>query len=173
MLAVASPAVIPPEYNEILEKVRIETLPKKLLVGKCLAMSRRNDRTPELWKSFMPHRNAIANRVGSHFFSMQIYPEQGHAKPESLFTKWAVVEVTRFDAIPDGMETYEIEGGRYAVFVHRGPASTFSRTFAFIFQEWLPASGFTIDSREHFEVLEEGYSPIDPEASEEIWIPIK
>jgi AraC family transcriptional regulator len=42
-----------------------------------------------------------------------------------------------------------------------------------IFQEWLPRSGFEVDSREHFELLEDGYSPVNSEATEEVWIPIR
>jgi AraC family transcriptional regulator len=156
-------------------EARIEILPAKQLVGKCLEMSQSGDRTAELWRSFMPVRSTVLNRIGSHFFSMQVYPESetGQLSPDTRFTKWAVVEVSDADHIPDGMESYSIEGGKYAVFVHSGPASAFPKTMGFIFQNWLPNSEFELDSREHFEVLEEGYSPIDPNATEEIWIPIK
>ena len=42
-----------------------------------------------------------------------------------------------------------------------------------IFGRWLPQSEYELDDREHFELLPEGYSPVDPEAEEEVWIPIK
>ncbi len=42
----------------------------------------------------------------------------------------------------------------------------------YIHEIWLPESGYVIDDREHFEKLEEGYIPLDENATEEIWIPI-
>ena len=154
---------------------RIEVLATKKLVGKSLEMSHREDRTGELWRSFMPHRGLVQNRIGTHFLSMQVYPDMGDGmlSPDTRFQKWAVVEVSDLDQVPDNMATYVLEGGKYAVFDHEGPASAFPRTMAFIFQKWLPASEYTLDSREHFERLEEGYSPIDPAAREEVWIPIR
>jgi len=136
-------------------------------------MTQKDDRTPELWGSFMPVRNRVSHRTGTHFYSMQVYPKNTQVSPDTLFEKWAVVEVTEFVELPEGMTSYEIEGGHYAVFEHHGPASTFPRTMAAIFQGWLPSSGYVIDDREHFEVLEEGYSPTDLQAFEEIWIPIR
>ena len=145
------------------------------LIGKNLEMSLREDRTAELWKSFMPHRATVQNRVGTHFMSMQVYPVEaaGHLSPDTTFHKWAVVEVSSIEGLPSGMSSYHLQGGRYAVFIHKGPAHTFPQTMVRIFNSWLPSSEYELDSREHFELLEEGYSPTDPDASEEIWIPIK
>ena len=91
----------------------------------------------------------------------------------AVFEKWATVEVSNFSEIPPEMESYTLQGGKYAVFIHNGPASAFPKTMQAIFGDWLPRSEYELDSREHFELLPEGYSPIDPNAREEIWIPIK
>ena len=92
---------------------------------------------------------------------------------ETEFEKWAVVEVSRAESLPDGMETYKLQGGLYAVFLHEGPASMAPKTLQYIFSKWLPQSGYEVDGREHFEVLREGYDPQDPGAREFIWIPIR
>ncbi|MEO0528391.1 MAG: GyrI-like domain-containing protein, partial [Bacteroidota bacterium] len=73
---------------------------------------------------------------------------------------------------PMGMETYTISGGTYAVFVHKGPASTFGNTMGYIFNVWMPKSGYRLDGREHFEILTETYRPNDPDAKEEVWVPV-
>jgi len=52
---------------------RIETLFKKKLVGKSLKMSLINNKTTELWKSFMPHKKEIKNTMSSDLYSIQIY----------------------------------------------------------------------------------------------------
>ncbi|WP_419659877.1 GyrI-like domain-containing protein [Desulfosarcina variabilis] len=42
-----------------------------------------------------------------------------------------------------------------------------------IFGQWLPNASYSLDNREHFEILPAGYSPVDPNATEEIWVPVK
>jgi AraC family transcriptional regulator len=71
------------------------------------------------------------------------------------------------------MKAFELPAGLYAVFLHRGPASEGQRTFQYIMGTWLPASGYELDSRPHFELLGEKYKNDLPDSEEEIWIPIK
>lgn len=59
------------------------------------------------------------------------------------------------------------------MFIHRGPAHEFQRTFRAIFQEWLPNSEYKLDGREHFEIMGEKYKNDLPASEEEVWIPIK
>ncbi len=157
-------------------KFRIEILPETKLIGVRMKMSFANNKTAELWKSFMPRRNEVGSRTSIDFFSMQKYGEDFSTtkfNPNAVFEKWAAVEVNSFDTVPEGMEAYTIKGGKYVVFHYIGAANGPFNPFQYIFQEWLPQSGYQIDNREHFEVLGEGYNPTDPNAEEDIWIPIK
>jgi AraC family transcriptional regulator len=45
--------------------------------------------------------------------------------------------------------------------------------FTYIFTRWLPASGYQLDNRPHFEILGDKYKNNDPESEEEIWIPVR
>lgn len=154
---------------------RIETLESKRLVGLRLKMSLAKNRTKELWQTFMPRRTEAKARVGAHYISMQVFdPSQGDPfSREAVFEKWATVEVEDQGEAPEGMDTYTLAGGKYAVFTHRGPASAAPETFHMIFGVWLPNSDYALDAREHFEVLPADYRPDDPDATEEIWIPIR
>ncbi|WP_158977544.1 GyrI-like domain-containing protein [Cellulophaga sp. L1A9] len=157
---------------------RIETLLDKKLVGKQRTMSFNNDSTAALWGSFMPHKKLILNTKGSDLFSLQKYPKVFNYQdfdPNALYLKWAAIEVTHFDLVPNSLETYTLKGGLYAVFKHVGTAMEFRKTFDAIFLEWLPNSEYEIDDREHFELLGAKYSNTDPnsESEEEIWIPIR
>lgn len=155
---------------------RIVNLSEKKLVGKSLRMTLSADKTMELWKSFMPERKSIENVVEAKFYSMQVYDENQdyiNFNDETGFTKWAAVEVKDNKTVPKGMEAYTLKGGMYAVFVHKGPASEFFNTSRYIFEEWLPGSEYTLDQREHFEVLGEKYNPSSPDSEEEVWVPIK
>lgn len=134
-----------------------------------------DNKTYDLWHSFMPGRTAIENPAGPDLYSMQVYDPAYFAafNPDAEFDKWAAVEVTGFDAIPGGMEAVELEGGLYAVFLHTGGATTGAETFRYIFGTWLPNSNYSLDQRAHFEVLGEKYRNDDPLSEEEIWIPVK
>jgi AraC family transcriptional regulator len=150
-------------------------LAPKLLVGMSLDMSRLDDRTGQLWGAFMRRRDEVTNRVTDEYISMQVYPEgvDQLADPAARFSKWAVVEVEDLDRVPDGMLAYTLQAGTYAVFEHNGPATDLS-TIMYIFTEWLPGSSdFELDGREHFEILPPGYDARDPNAREQIWIPVK
>jgi AraC family transcriptional regulator len=155
---------------------RIETLAEKKLVGKSLPMSFADDKTFMLWRSFMPERKSITNALSGNLFSLQVYPDSFDFKtfsPLVTFTKWAAMEVTNFDALPAGMESFTLAGGLYAVFDYIGAASAGQKTFEYIFKTWLPASDYDLDNRPHFEILGKKYKREDPTSEEEIWIPIK
>jgi AraC family transcriptional regulator len=154
----------------------INILAQKVLIGKKLEMSYSNNRTIELWRSFMPRKKEIRNQVGSELYSMQIYTsvfDFQNFNQNDTFTKWAAIEVTDFEHIPKEMESYTLKGGLYAVFTYKGSSIDFQRTFQSIFDVWLPNSDYLIDNREHFELLGEKYKNESPDSEEEIWIPIK
>ncbi|MDP4185490.1 MAG: GyrI-like domain-containing protein [Bacteroidota bacterium] len=155
---------------------RIEIIPEKKLIGKRLRMSLSNNKTYDLWHSFMPNRKDIKNSLTSDLFSMQVYDKSLDFKdfnPDTEFEKWAAIEVSDFNEIPDDMEAYTLKGGLYAVFIHKGAANTFPKTFQFIFNSWLPSSDYELDNREHFEILGDKYKNDDPGSEEEVWIPIR
>jgi AraC family transcriptional regulator len=138
-----------------------------------MRMSLAENRTLELWQSFMPRLGEIANRVNNDKISLQIYDDASRIGDfAQTFEKWAAVEVADFENVPEDFETFILQGGLYAVFDYKG-SSLDHRIFIYIFTEWLPASGYELDARPHFEVLGEKYKNADPDSEEEIWIPIK
>lgn len=154
----------------------IKTLSPKKLIGKRISMSLTNDRTPELFKSFMPRKKEISNIVGNDVLCMRVYDPSYDFKnfdPAAFFDKWAAVEVTNTDRIPDEMEGCILPGGLYAVFTHKGSSSD-SSPFQFIFGTWLPnEKEYELDNRPHFEILGEKYKNNDVNSEEEIWIPVR
>lgn len=155
---------------------RIALMEDRPLVGMRVTMSRARDATPDLWRSFMPRRLEIEDATGEALFSVQSF--SGVVAFESFtadteFEKWAAVAVRAGAAVPDGMESFLLRGGHYAVFDHQGPPREFPKTLRYIFAEWLPQAEWQLDDREHFEVLQPGWRADDPEASEEVWIPVR
>jgi len=155
---------------------RIERLQSKKLVGQSLEMSLQENRTHELWSSFMPRKKEILNQKGQNLFSMQVYDQELNFKdfnPTTSFTKWAAAEVADFNDIPESMNSYVLQGGLYAVFIHKGTPASFPKTAQYIFSNWLPTSDYELDKREHFELLSEKSKRNDPDSEEEVWIPVK
>ena len=113
---------------------RIETLSTKKLIGKRLTMSFSNNKTFELWRSFMPYRKEIHNCVSPDLYSLQMYPPSffDNFSPNTEFEKWAAIEVVDFVDIPGDLYTLNLASGLYAVFLYKGLPSAASETFQFI-----------------------------------------
>jgi AraC family transcriptional regulator len=151
----------------------IKTISEKKLVGMSLRMSLAENKTFSLWQSFMPRRKEISDALSTDLISMQVYDAPLQAgNVQQLFDKWAAVEVSNFDKVPEDMNTYTLVGGLYAVFHYKG-LSTDPSIFRYIYREWLPNSNYVLDQRPHFEVLGPRYKNNDPNSEEEIWVPVK
>ena len=154
---------------------RFETIEQKKLIGQTVTMNFADNKTFRLWNSFMPRRHEIANTLSTSLYSVQVYPEGffENFDVQRLFDKWAAVEVADWKQVPEGMETFTLPAGLYAVFFYKGLPANAPQVFGYIFSQWLPASGYALDTRPHFEMLGEKYNNTSPESEEEIWIPVK
>ncbi|MGI8314249.1 GyrI-like domain-containing protein [Halobacillus mangrovi] len=151
-------------------------LEAKKLIGKSKQMSLNEDRTVELWRSFMPKHKTIKDRIDDNLYNMKVFDEKfdpARFTPDTPFQKWAVVEVREFDEKQDELEPIILNGGLYVMFYHHGPASEFHKTLQSFYEEWLPSSNYLVDNREHFERFTKEYNPMDSNAVEEVWIPVK
>lgn len=155
--------------------LRLDRTSKKIVVGKSMMTTFLENRTAELWQWFMPRLKSVPSRKGTHLLSLEVF-NTGYFNsfsPAKPFQKWAGVEVEQGIATPEDMETLIIPEGDYAVFLHKGTHTEAKKTYDYIFMEWLPSSGFTLDDRPHFAVMDERYKKNDPTSEEEIWIPIR
>jgi len=160
----------------MIEEPRIIDFPETRLIGSRIRMSFVNDRTSELWRGFRPAAASIIGRIGGEMYSVKVYGEPysfSDFDPAAEFDKWAAVAVNTDAEGRDGLEFLTVPAGKYAEFIHVGPAALATRTFGFIFGQWLPSSGFELDLRPHFEILPEGYDPFDKNASERVLVPIR
>jgi len=147
---------------------------EKKLIGRNLKMSLIHNKTTSLWRGFMHLKATISNPISEYFFSLQVYPSDYFTpfSPSKEFVKWAAVEVANFDIIPNQMESFTIQEGRYAVFNYKGSSEN-KAIFEAIFTQWLPSSNYQLDDRPHFEILGKKYKNKDENSEEQIWIPIK
>ncbi len=154
---------------------RITTLQEKKFAGKKIKMSFSQNKTIELWQSFMPLSKEIQNVIGSELYSIEVYDKFffNNFDSNNEFEKWAAIEVKGFDELTANFESIILPTGLYAVFLHKGAASEALKTYEYIFKTWLPKSNFILDDRPHLAVMDEKYKKDDLNSEEEIWIPIK
>ena len=153
---------------------RIETINDKKLIGQRLKMSFADYRISELWGRFGLKRKEVTNNLNDDLISLVVYQPTHFIdfKPTNEFERWATVEVANYNYVPPEMETFDLQGGLYAIFNYKG-LNTDNSIFQYILGTWLPNSDFKLDNRPHFEILGEKYRNNDPESEEEIYIPIK
>lgn len=144
------------------------------LVGLKITMSFSNDLTFELWNRFMKRRKEIVNLVGNELYCIKVFSNMNFNNVDFNleFEKWAAVQVSNFDNVPDGMEKFIIPSGLYAVFHYVGAANSAVTPYKYIFTKWIPNSDYEIDNRPHFDVLGAKYKNNDIDSEEDLWIPI-
>ena len=153
---------------------KIEILAEKKLVGTHHKINFLQFNVAPIWQEFRPRLKEINNCASRHLISMSVY-EDGYFKnfnPAVYFEKWAAIQVLNFDNTPVGMKEFTLTGGLYAIFHYKG-LHTNKKIYEYIFQDWLPRSGYQLDNRPHFEVLGDQYKNNDAESEEDIFIPIK
>lgn len=153
----------------------IRTLTEKKLIGRSTEMSLTDNKTFELFSGFMPNKKYVLNTIGQDIYEVSIHNSDyfENFNPNNSFEKWATIEVSDFNSIPDGMKTLTIDGGLYAVFKYKGMAKDFGKFIGGIFMEWLPKSEYLLDARPHFNVLGAKYKHNHPDSEEDVWIPIR
>jgi len=150
----------------------IVQLPGFSLTGISAEMSLYNNLTPDLWGHFRRAQKQHFTADPDFFYSVNVYPNGyfEHFNPTILFTKYAGVAAEYAANTDLPWEKFELSGGLYAVFRHKGPDTSI---FQYIYSQWLPQSGYELDNRPHFEKLPSNYIPGHPESTEEIYIPIR
>ena len=154
---------------------KITEINQKKLVGYCLEMSLVNNMTQALFSGFMPKRKEIKNIISEDIYEIIEYDASNFKKfsPSNLFTKWATLEVSSFETIPEGMKPLTLEKGLYAVFNYKGLAKDFSTLMQYIYGTWIQQSDYILDDRPHFNVLGNKYKNNHPDSEEDVYIPLK
>lgn len=152
---------------------RIEQIEEKYFIGMSIEMSLVENKTFQLFSTFMPRKKEILNFKNHDVYDLIIYPKGYflNFNPTSHFKKHAFLEVLDLENVPEGMESFTLSKGKYAVFTFKGYVPN-QANFEYIFSEWLPSSVFNLDDRPHFDILSEKIQQKSPDAYQEIWIPI-
>ncbi len=85
----------------------------------------------------------FARRLIPHARGMiAIYHDAPDSKPEAeMRSHAAVIFADSFPKDVDGLEYFDIAGGKYAVMQHSGPYATLGSAYDWLYGKWLPQSG--------------------------------
>ncbi|KVV02379.1 MULTISPECIES: GyrI-like domain-containing protein [Pseudomonas] len=123
---------------------------------------------PELWERFIRDMGGIANQEGEETYGVCCNPDG-----QGGFEYIAGVAISKLDDLPERFRWVELQPQEYAIFEHRGALASLSQTFQAIWQQWLPASGYSAADAPEFERYSADFNPGTGTGVLEIWLPIK
>ena len=119
------------------------------------------------WQAFMAIAGEIENRLPVIPLSI-VGPGDG----EGGFDYTAAVEVSAFAGRPKLCACLHLPAARYAVFAHTEHVTLIGRTYAAIWNDWLPGSGHQPAEAASLERHSPAFDPRTGEGDAEIWIPL-
>jgi AraC family transcriptional regulator len=122
---------------------------------------------PTQWDAFR-ELGAISGAIGTTTYGVVC----GNDPKEQTFEYMAGIEVADFESLPEDLGRMQITPQRYAVFTHNGHGSKLRLTWAAIWNEWLPASGYEAANLPDFEVYDQRFNRSTGIGIIEIWFPI-
>ncbi len=150
----------------------------KKLVGMRFRTTLRKITLIEAWKCFEYRIKEIGNHTDNtpRYGICEVPPDFDIATfNENTETEHFIgIEAYSIEDLHPGMSVKHLDGGKYAVFTHKGKIDTLKMTYDYIWGTWLLCSGMELDQRDDFELYDERFLGADNKYSEiAIYIPIK
>jgi AraC family transcriptional regulator len=152
---------------------KIVQKPEILLMGMAVYDEPSSGEFGRVWHRFMQHdedlppRSNTTDSFGVEFYTKDM--EETH--------KWyymACAQVDSLDVIPIRMVAKRLPASTYAVYTVKGGLKNLGAGFRYVYDTWLPNSGYQVAHPFDFELYQEGRFKGDEEDSEvDIYIPIK
>jgi AraC family transcriptional regulator len=146
----------------------VVTKPSFSVVGLRIRTQAMTQAIPELWQQFGPQIDAvpqIAEPQVSYGLMDNFDPAVGQ------LDYMAGVAVVPEADLPTGMTRWDVPANNYVVFETTIP--TLGETFGYIYNTWLPTSGYHQAAGPYFERYGESFDPADPASTLSIYIPVE
>ena len=127
-----------------------------------------NNEIPQMWQELGPRVEEIKDMVGPQV-AYGISANMDMASGD--FDYIAGFEVSSAETVPEGMVSFEVPGGKYAVFTTTLPK--IGETFHHAYDTWFPQAGYAPTGDPEFEVYDERFDAQDPSSTFELYIPVK
>jgi AraC family transcriptional regulator len=149
-------------------KPQFVTKPAFTVVGMLIHTKPMTQEIPNLWQQFGPRMGEIQHLAepGVSYGLMDHFDQE-----MSKLDYMAGNAVEKVVDLPPGMTHWNVPANTYAVFEATLP--TISDTFGYIYNTWLPTSGYQQAAGPYFERYGETFNPHDPTSTLSIYIPVE
>ena len=127
----------------------------------------------ELWDSFNQRANALGglpHETGEAAIGLCITPDE--PTDDGAFEYVAGFPVSKVEDIPEGFVVRQVPEFTYAVFAHRGDLAGLGKTYEYIYEVWLPQSGYQLAAKIDFEYYDQDFKDFAPDSVFYIYIPV-
>lgn len=147
---------------------QIVTKPAFTVVGLRIHTKPMTAEIPNLWGQFGPRMDEVQHLAepGASYGLMDNFDQK-----LSELDYMAGESVVQADDLPAGMTRWDVPANTYAVFEATLP--TMGETYGYIYNTWLPTSGYQHAAGPYFERYGESFEPDDPTSKVAIYIPVK
>jgi AraC family transcriptional regulator len=145
---------------------KIVTKPAFTVVGLRIHTKPMTQEIPQLWDQFVPRMGEVgpvSEAQVSYGLMDNFDPQKGE------LDYMAGNPVGRVEALPTGMARWDVPANTYAVF--ETTLTTIGEAFGYIYNGWLPTSGYAQAASPYFERYPETFGPDNAALS--IYIPVK
>ncbi len=128
----------------------------------------------EMWGKFnrkMEELGGLPHEQGDAAIGLCITPED--APEDGAFEYVAGLPVTKVEDVPEGFVVREMPAHTYAVFAHKGDMPSLPQTYEYIYETWLPQSGYKLAAKIDFEYYDEDFKNFAPDSVFYIYLPIE
>ncbi|MBW6467434.1 MAG: effector binding domain-containing protein [Brevefilum sp.] len=128
----------------------------------------------DLWGSFnqrVAELGGLPYETGEAAIGLCITPED--APPDTGFEYVAGFPVSQVEDIPAGFVVRQVPDYTYAVFAHRGDLASLGKTYEYIYEVWLPQSGYQLAAKIDFEYYDQDFKDFAPDSVFYIYVPVQ
>lgn len=149
-------------------KPQIVAKPAFTVVGMVIRARPMTPEIPGLWQQFAPRMGELQH-LAEPGVSYGLMDNVDHEA--GRFDYMAACAVEKAVDLPAGMARWDVPANTYAVLETTLPA--IGQAFDFIYESWLPASGYRRAAGPDFERYGEAFNPDDPTSRLSIYIPVE
>ena len=148
------------------------SLPAFDVVGTAYTGNNANQEIAQMWEhEFNPRWKEIKHAINTEVcYGVCLMPSD---LPQGHFRYLAAVEVSKVEAVPQGMEVEHIPACKYAVFEHRGALDKLGQTYQHIYEEWLPKSGLKRAPGPDLEYYNSDFKDFSPDSILYLYVPVE
>jgi predicted transcriptional regulator YdeE/DNA-binding transcriptional MerR regulator len=175
---VQQPVILAMEYYTQLEVQTMEpkfiTKPGFTVMGLRYFGKNEKGEIADLWGSFnqrVAELGGLPHETGEAAIGLCITPED--APPDGSFEYVAGFPVSQVGDVPAGFVVRQVPEYTYAVFAHRGDLAGLGKTYEYIYEVWLPQSGYQLAAKIDFEYYDQDFKDFVPESVFYIYVPIQ